>query len=143
MYPPLQYADYSCDQIKSEMLRVSSKVKSLTGELDENKENDQMITGAGLILFWPALFFIGGTKEQEAEYARLKGEYEALDKVAEDNAQSRISLGVHFPEDVDAGRDFSKQLIDRYITQEPPKEEEVKQLRYKDLPAPVYGMEGY
>ena len=41
-----------------------------------------MITGAGLILFWPALFFIGGTKEQEAEYARLKGEYEALDKVA-------------------------------------------------------------
>ena len=82
MYPPLQYADYSCDQIKSEMLRVSSKVKSLTGELDENKENDQMITGAGLIIFWPALFFIGGTKEQEAEYARLKGEYEALDRVA-------------------------------------------------------------
>ena len=41
-----------------------------------------MITGAVLILFWPALFFIGGTKEQEAEYARLKGEYEALDKVA-------------------------------------------------------------
>ena len=79
---PLQYADYSCDQIKSEMIRVSTKVKSLTGVLDENKENDQMITGAGIILFWPALFFIGGTKEQEAEYARLKGEYEALDKVA-------------------------------------------------------------
>ena len=51
---PLQYADYSCDQ---------------------------MITGAGLIIFWPALFFIGGTKEQETEYARLKGEYEALDKM--------------------------------------------------------------
>ena len=41
-----------------------------------------MITGAGIILFWPALFFLGGTKEQEAEYARLKGEYEALDRVA-------------------------------------------------------------
>ena len=68
---------------------------------------------------------------------------EALYKVAEDNAQSRISLGVHFPEDIDAGKDFFKQLMDRYITQEPPKEEEVKQLRYKDLPAPVYGMEGY
>ena len=79
---PLQYAGYSCDQIKSEMIRVSSKVKSLTGELDENKENDQMITGAGIILFWPALFFLGGTKEQEAEYSRLKGEYEALDRVA-------------------------------------------------------------
>ncbi len=79
---PLEYDYYSCDQIKSEMIRVSTKVRTLTGELDENKENDQMITGAGIILFWPALFFIGGTKEQEAEYARLKGEHEALDKVA-------------------------------------------------------------
>ena len=79
---PLEYADYSCEQIKSEMIRVSNKVRTLTGELDKNKDNDQMITGAGIILFWPALFFIGGTKEQEAEYARLKGEHEALDKVA-------------------------------------------------------------
>ena len=79
---PLQYADYECPQIKSEMIRVSSKVKALTGKIDSNNENDKMITGAGLILFWPALFFLGGTKEQEAEYARLKGEYEALDRVA-------------------------------------------------------------
>ena len=41
-----------------------------------------MITGAGIILFWPTLFFLRGTKEQEAEYARLKGEYKALDRVA-------------------------------------------------------------
>ena len=79
---PLQYANYECPQIKSEMIRVSSKVKALTGKIDTNNENDKMITGAGLILFWPALFFLGGTKEQEAEYARLKGEYEALDRVA-------------------------------------------------------------
>ena len=79
---PLQYADYACPQLKSEMVRVSSKVKALTGKIDTNNENDKMITGAGIILFWPALFFLGGTKEQEAEYARLKGEYEALDRVA-------------------------------------------------------------
>ena len=79
---PLQYADYACPQLKSEMVRVSSKVKALTGKIDTNNENDKMITGAGVILFWPALFFLGGTKEQEAEYARLKGEYEALDRVA-------------------------------------------------------------
>ena len=64
------------------MIRVSSKVKELTGKIDTSNENDKMITGAGIILFWPALFFLGGTKEQEAEYARLKGEYEALDRVA-------------------------------------------------------------
>ena len=64
------------------MIRVSTKVRTLTGELDENKENDQMITGAGIILFWPALFFIGGTKEQEAEYAQLKGEFNALEQAS-------------------------------------------------------------
>ena len=79
---PLQYADYECPQIKSEMVRVSSKVKALTGKIDTNNENDKMITGAGLILFWPALSFLGGNKEQEVEYSRLKGAYEALDRVA-------------------------------------------------------------
>ena len=37
---PLQYADYECPQIKSEMIRVSSKVKALTGKIDTNNEND-------------------------------------------------------------------------------------------------------
>ena len=64
------------------MVTVSSKVKALTGKIDSNNENDKMITGTVLILFWPALFFLGGTKEQEAEYSNLKGEYEALDRVA-------------------------------------------------------------
>ena len=64
------------------MIIVSSKVKPLTGKIDTNNENDKIITGADHILFWPAIFFLGGTKEQEAEYSRLKGEYEALDRVA-------------------------------------------------------------
>ena len=38
---------------------------------------------AGMILFWPVLFFHGGTKKQEAEYLRTNSEYEALDIVAE------------------------------------------------------------
>ena len=35
-----------------------------------------------MLLFWPALFALGGTKQQEAEYARLKGEYDALQQAA-------------------------------------------------------------
>lgn len=38
--------------------------------------------GVGLVLFWPALFALGGTKQQEAEYARLKGEHDALQQAA-------------------------------------------------------------
>ncbi|MGH9425353.1 MAG: hypothetical protein ACRD2L_03485 [Terriglobia bacterium] len=36
----------------------------------------------GLILFWPTLFFIDGTGPEAQEYGRLKGEYEALEKVS-------------------------------------------------------------
>ena len=36
----------------------------------------------GLIFFWPALFALGGTQEEQAEYARLKGEHAALQQTA-------------------------------------------------------------
>jgi hypothetical protein len=37
----------------------------------------------GMILFWPALFFLeGGDGPQAAEYGRLKGERDALERVA-------------------------------------------------------------
>ena len=52
----------------------------MTGQLDDNRETDNVTTTAGILLFWPALFFLGGTKEQEAEYAQLKGEYNALEQ---------------------------------------------------------------
>jgi len=50
----------------------------LTGRLNEAASNDKAIMGVGMILFWPALFALGGTKQQEAELARLKSEYDAL-----------------------------------------------------------------
>lgn len=79
---PAQYSNYDCDQTRAEMVRVSTRVGELTGKLDKNRENDNITTTAGVVLFWPALFFVGGTKEQEAEYARLKGEYNALEQVS-------------------------------------------------------------
>ena len=77
---PSQYANYGCPQLTAEMSRVSTRVSQLSGTLDDNAETDGIVTGAGIILFWPALFFLGGTKEEEAEYARLKGEYTALEQ---------------------------------------------------------------
>jgi hypothetical protein len=77
---PAIYSNYDCDQLRLELIRVSVEVNSMSGKLDKNKENDTMTTTAGIILFWPALFFLGGTKEQEARYAQLKGEYIALEQ---------------------------------------------------------------
>ena len=45
--------------------------------------NDSVQTTVGVILFFPALFFLeGGDGAQATEYQKLKGEYEALEKVA-------------------------------------------------------------
>ncbi len=79
---PMQFQSYDCDQLASETQRIQSRVNQLAGRLDEAASNDKAIMGVGLILFWPALFALGGTKQQEADYARLKGEYEAIQQSA-------------------------------------------------------------
>lgn len=35
-------------------------------------------------------------------------------RIAEDNANSRVSLGVHFTSDVDAGKELADRLLDKY-----------------------------
>ena len=75
---PMQYQSYDCAQLTSESQRIHGRVNQLAGRLDEAANNDKVLMGVGLILFWPALFALGGTKQQEADYARLKGEYDAI-----------------------------------------------------------------
>lgn len=79
---PMQYQPYDCEQLAAEAARIQSRVSALGGRLDSAAQNDAALMGVGLILFWPALFFLGGTKEQEAEYGRLKGEYEAVQQAS-------------------------------------------------------------
>ena len=68
-----------------------------------------------------------------------------LDKIANDNAESRVSLGVHFPSDVEAGRIMAQGLIDNLDIDKLPEEEMTKKKKftYADLPAHVYGKEAY
>ena len=79
---PVQYQSYDCNQLANEMQRIQSRANQLSGRLDEAASNDKAIMGVGMILFWPALFALGGTKQQEAEYSRLKGEYDAAEQTA-------------------------------------------------------------
>ncbi len=80
---PLQYKDYSCDQISMEMNRVSRKVNELRGDLKEEADIDSAQMAIGLIIFWPALFFLeGGDGADAAEFSRLKGEFEALESIS-------------------------------------------------------------
>jgi len=79
---PMQYQAYDCEQLGGETQRINMRVNQLAGRLDEAAANDKAIAGVGAILFWPALFALGGTKSQETEFARLKGEYDAIQQVA-------------------------------------------------------------
>jgi hypothetical protein len=78
---PMQYADYSCTQINGELQRVQRQLVQVTGAQQKQADNDAVAMGVGLVLFWPALFFLAGDDKKE-EVARLKGEYEALQQAA-------------------------------------------------------------
>lgn len=76
-----QYQSYDCGQIEAELKRVSSKVQEVTGQQQEEANQDAVAMGVGLVLFWPALFFLADDDKEE-RLSRLKGEYEALERVA-------------------------------------------------------------
>ncbi len=63
---PLQFQSYDCTKIAMENQRLNVRVGQLGGRLDEAANNDKAIAGVGAILFWPALFALGGIKAREA-----------------------------------------------------------------------------
>jgi len=79
---PIQFQSYDCDQLAAEAARLQTRISQLGGRLDEAASNDKALMAVTLILFWPAAFALGGTKAQEAEYSRLKGEYDAIQQAA-------------------------------------------------------------
>ena len=77
----LQYKD--CDQLAMESDRISRRVNELYMNLKRTADNDSAQMAVGMLLFWPALFFLeGGDGPEAQEYSRLKGEYDAIERVA-------------------------------------------------------------
>ncbi len=87
---PLQYQNYSCEQLGLESQRIGARVSEVTGQQQQKANNDALATGVGVVLFWPALFFLGGGGSKADELARLKGESDAIQQVAiQKNCMSR------------------------------------------------------
>jgi len=79
----LPYEQYNCKQVGAELDRVGRRASELHGNLQKTSSNDSAQMAVGMLLFWPALFFLeGGDGPEAAEYARIKGERDALEKVA-------------------------------------------------------------
>lgn len=77
---PLAYNSLSCAQIGREAARVNNELGIASSEQTKAANNDAAMTAVGLILFWPAVFFIKGG--DDASVARLKGEANALRQAA-------------------------------------------------------------
>ena len=80
---PSQYSSYDCGPIESALATKNRRLSSLYTSLKNEADADDWQMGVGLLLFWPALFFLEGNDGPEAtEYRRLKGEVEALGESA-------------------------------------------------------------
>jgi hypothetical protein len=79
---PFQYQHLSCQQIAAEAERVSRRAAELSGVQDSKRTSDAVATGVALVLFWPAAFMIKGDGQTAAELGRLKGEFEALERIS-------------------------------------------------------------
>ena len=91
---PIQYQNLTCQQVGQEMERVSRRASEASGVQDSQKSQDGWVTAGAIILFWPAAFFIKGDGQNAAELARLKGEFEALERVGiEKNCNMQVRRG--------------------------------------------------
>lgn len=76
---PGKYAEYDCQQIAAEVDNVSHRTNVLYSKLKKERNADNAQMAVGLVLFWPALFFLeGGDGPEATEYAQMKGNLEAL-----------------------------------------------------------------
>lgn len=78
---PLQYQHYNCEQVGQELGRVSRKVNETSAIQDSSANKDALAMTVGLVIFWPALFFLAGGDKKD-ELSRMKGEYDALEGIA-------------------------------------------------------------
>ena len=79
----VQYQDYSCQQLQIEQTRTEPRIAELYDALKGRAKRDKIVTGVGIVVAWPALFFIKGKdKARVREYNRLRGELKAIKEVS-------------------------------------------------------------
>lgn len=79
---PEKYESLNCSQLAEETQRIQEDIVETGGRLDLAAAQDKSIMGVGRVLFWPVLFILGGTKNQEIEFSQLKGRYQAVQKAS-------------------------------------------------------------
>ncbi len=79
--PTSTYSGLSCNALRAEQNRIVQNVNTLTGAQKKQADNDAVAMGVGMILFWPALFFLKGDANAP-QLAAAKGQYDAIQSVS-------------------------------------------------------------
>lgn len=79
---PVQYQNYTCQQLGMEAQAISQRAAIVSGAQDQKRSNDQLATAAAVVVFWPAAFFVGGDGPTAAELANLKGQLIAVEQAS-------------------------------------------------------------
>ena len=74
---PAAYSGQTCSQLNAQAQQINARLASATGQQAQQANSDATMTAVALILFWPALFFIGGN-DQGPAIAQMRGEAEAV-----------------------------------------------------------------
>jgi uncharacterized lipoprotein YajG len=86
---PVPYQSMTCAQLGAEAQRVSAAAAQATGVQQQRASSDAVAMGVSLVLFWPAIFLVGGDKGNAAQVAQLKGQMDAIEQV---NAQKNCGI---------------------------------------------------
>ena len=78
-----EYESYTCERLRGEAERVTRLAQEVGARVDDAAETDDVQMAAGMILFWPALFFLEGEETADTqEYAELKGRMTAIEEAS-------------------------------------------------------------
>lgn len=76
---PLTFHAFDCSQLAAEQQRLSVRAVQIGARLDQAAQRDKVLVA---VLLPYSAFFIGGNKEREAEFARIKGESDAIEQAS-------------------------------------------------------------
>ena len=87
-----EYDDYTCERLRGEATRITRQVHEVGARVDKTAATDDAQTAVGMILFWPALFFLEGEDTADTHrYAELKGRMNAIEETS-----IRKNCGIRF-----------------------------------------------
>ena len=80
--PTAVYENLSCEQLVAEAQTVSNRAHDAAGLEQRHRVEDTVAVAAGVVIFWPALFFTHGADATAAQVAQLRGEMEAIESAS-------------------------------------------------------------